>query len=1006
LIQLVVLDTVLAAAAEVDLAGTINPAAPAASRRIGIGARHFAVDGPGGTGRSASDNNESVGEPELELLERGLELDVLARAAVDATHGQGRLIVVHGAAGIGKSRLLAQTENVALSSGMRVLRARGSELERGFGFGLVQQLFEVALSRENHPEELLAGPAAQAAVVLSEPGRPGDDRVAPAGDFPVLHGLYWLTVNLSNLAPVAVICDDLHWSDEASLRFLAYLLPRLNDLPVLVVVALRPNEPGGPLELIDLIVGDPYAESLTLAPLTIAASQRLLTDAFAAPAESEFVAACHEVTRGNPLLLKELAAAARARGIAPDAASASSVLKMGADFLGQRIRLWLRRLPSDCQTLARSVAVLGNTSLAGAAQLAGVSGAAATQALDRLCQANIMAGGEEGPIGKVDFVHPLVRAAVYDSLSLTARSELHRAAADQLAADGAPVERVANHLLRTSLGGTVPVVSTLRRAAIEAVRRGSPDNAHRYLERCLAEPLPVAERLSVLRQAASAARFTDASACIARNREALAATTDRRDKAVIGIEIAWDLLGSGQMVEAADVLFEAIELLPEAEKDLRSAGYAALVNARLFTPGRPDLITFAEQLRERPAERSEGGVSLDGLLAMHETFACEPAAVARARRALETPPPRDSSWHLRNPRWAPWHVLLAADAPGVMEHIDTALARAQQRGSSTAVSLVSIFRALAWHLRGALHEARADAAQAMSLVETTNSHFGRSFVGAFLASTYVELGQLAQAQRTLRWIAAVFPDFRQAPASMLVLNAEAQVLSALGDHEGALSSARAAGVRFDEVGGLNPALVPWRSRASFALLHLGRLAEARALAQAELDLARRWGAPTGLGRALRALARTEVKNTFQRPILEEATAVLAGSPAQLEYGKALAQLGATLRRLNHPADARRQLVAALNIAERSDAQPLIRQINVELRAAGGRSRRARQTGPDALTPSEMRVAQMAAEGDTNRQIAQTLFITPKTVEVHLRNVFRKLNLKSRKDIGEALPPRE
>ena len=77
---------------------------------------------------------------------------------------------------------------------------------------------------------------------------------------------------------------------------------------------------------------------------------------------------------------------------------------------------------------------------------------------------------------------------------------------------------------------------------------------------------------------------------------------------------------------------------------------------------------------------------------------------------------------------------------------------------------------------------------------------------------------LAEAQRTLRWIAAVFPDFRQAPASMLVLNAEAQVLTALGDHEGALSSAMAAGVRFDEVGGLNPALVPWRSRASLALL--------------------------------------------------------------------------------------------------------------------------------------------------------------------------------------------
>jgi DNA-binding NarL/FixJ family response regulator len=169
----------------------------------------------------------------------------------------------------------------------------------------------------------------------------------------------------------------------------------------------------------------------------------------------------------------------------------------------------------------------------------------------------------------------------------------------------------------------------------------------------------------------------------------------------------------------------------------------------------------------------------------------------------------------------------------------------------------------------------------------------------------------------------------------------------------------------------------------------------------ELELARTWGAPRALGAALRAAGLVE-GGEQGLALLEEAVEVLTSSPAKLEHAKARTELGAALRRANRRSEAREQLRRAVELATICGATPLAARAETELRATGARSRRIALSGLESLTPSERRVAQMAAEGPTNREIAQALFVTPKTVELHLSSVYRKLGISSRSQLPAEL----
>jgi ATP/maltotriose-dependent transcriptional regulator MalT len=274
-------------------------------------------------------------------------------------------------------------------------------------------------------------------------------------------------------------------------------------------------------------------------------------------------------------------------------------------------------------------------------------------------------------------------------------------------------------------------------------------------------------------------------------------------------------------------------------------------------------------------------------------------------------------------------------------------------------------------------------------------------VSGCLAQILVERGNIDEAAGLIDAIEpTVAPD---AFARAAVVRGWTLVDAARGDHRAALAHAHELGAVLASFGHTNPAASypAWRSLAALEHHALGETDEALALAREEVELARAWGVASTLGRALRINGLVEGGDGGME-LLREAISVLAPSPARLEHAYALAELGSALRRANHRAEAREPLGEALDFAQRAGAVPLAEQAHEELIATGARPRRVVRSGAASLTPSERRIAAMAAEGLSNREIAQALFVTLRTVEMHLSNVFRKLQISSRTQVAVAL----
>ena len=327
------------------------------------------------------------------MVDRDREVRVLRGALADAVDGQGRLALIHGPAGIGKSRLLQEVRRLAADEGALVLTARGSQLERSFAFGAVRQLFEGTLSDPAQRVELLRGSASSAASVFGE--IPAIDPAERAdGSFAVLHGLYWLTVNLAEQQPVVLAVDDVQWCDTGSLRALAFLLRRLEGLPVLIAATLRTGEPHEDEALLAELAEDLATVQVHPGPLAPEATAELVRDRLGADAHDSFIAACHRTTGGNPLLLRQLLRALQVEGVRPDASHADTVNAIGSRAVSSMVLMRLTRLPADCTAVARAVAVLGDGCLlADVAALAGLDEPTTATALAALARAEVVRAG-------------------------------------------------------------------------------------------------------------------------------------------------------------------------------------------------------------------------------------------------------------------------------------------------------------------------------------------------------------------------------------------------------------------------------------------------------------------------------------------------------------------------------------------------------------------------------------------------------------------------------------
>ncbi|MFG2007272.1 helix-turn-helix transcriptional regulator [Spirillospora sp. NPDC048911] len=930
------------------------------------------------------------------LLERAGERAALTRLVGDVAAGGSGLLVIEGAAGLGKTELLNDARGHARTSGLRVLSAHSSELEQDFSFGIVRQLFErcVAESGPDDQDDLLSGAASPARLVVGS-HVPDSETVSPS--FATLHGLYWLTVNLAAREPLLLVMDDLHWCDDPSLRWLSYLIPRLEGLPVGLIMALRPEGEDRALLNRLLSASAMSARVLRPAPLTEHATERLLQEAFGRPVDQKFTLAFHRHVGGNPLYLHELVDIMKGQGVPPEVERIPHVGDLGAQAVVKSVGLRLALLGEPERQLAYALALLDEETDADLpAAVAGLDLRTALEATGRLAEAGLLKPGHG-----TSFAHPIVRSGVLAQIPRIEQAMWHARIATALIGRRAPAERVAAHLLGSPPGSVADGYAVLDEAASHALDQGAPDIALTYLKRALLEPLTVDRRLEILGRAGDVALFVDVAGSMEYLTEAIRAalsTAGRlEDRAETACRLGMALALAGRTDVAEQLWNDILTNAPPGDTDLRRFALAHLGILAAFLPERGDLRERLVQATATPPRDGRCGKPLDAVIAFFKAIAGDPDAKLHARRALSGP-----EWYLHDAGrlWTASHVLLLADLDEGTALLDEATTHIHRRGAVSSMAVAYTYRSLAWFLRGSLAEAHADATQAIWAVECAGVDASRPLSGAFHAEILIEQGLLDAAEAALDW-----SGMREGapPASPLYycLHAQSRLFHLRGDHERGLHAALEAGRLFAAHGGRNPAILPWRSQAALCLRALHRLPEAIAYAEEEVGLARAWGTPGPLGRALRLLS--SLSGAEGTAMIEEAIALLAPSPHRLEHAKALMELGSRLRRQNQRSAARPPLRQAIDIATVCGAEPLAREAQIELRATGAyRYNRASPTGLASLTPSEQRITEMAARSVTNREIAQTLFITPKTVEVHLSNAYRKLGIRSRTELPSVL----
>jgi DNA-binding CsgD family transcriptional regulator len=879
--------------------------------------------------------------------------------------GEGAVFMLVGPPGIGKTSLL---EAALAGCEQTVLRASGHELETGLSFGAVRELLTPAVisvaARER--KALFDGPARLAAPVLGFAPRSGR-----TGEGDPLYGLFWLVAALAERQPLVLAVDDMHWFDVESALFAVYLARRVAGLPILVLATARADEPGSDADT--LAAFRDHADVLALRPLSRDGVARLVPGR---PAQD-----VHRLTGGNPLLVAELE---RALADADDDVALDAV---APESVGRAVLARVARISPAAVALARAVALSSDAlTLADAAELAELDADAAGAGADALIRAEVLV--VDG--GALRFMHPVMRTAVYEELGPFERRGGHARAARLLADRGADIEAIAAHLLAGEPAGDPQNVRFLRAAAENALSRMAPRAAIRYLQRALVEPMPAgSERVGIRYEVGRLQHAVGDAGAIATLQAALEEAEGLDQFADVGLELSETLMDADRPHDAMAVLGRVL--------------------------GRGDL----DAERRVDADALNLGAAMDLMLAPDEV----------ARLAARIPPdlPGDTPAQRRALIWLAYHRLVAG---GSTEEANALLERVQDevigRESIRAGDVLSLMRVTS--VAGSVELAETLAQEVTELARETGMDALYGAAQLQLAVSANQCGRLRECEAALRLGLASpglqagmrlsLEDWLVTTLSMQGRFAEAEeLLDRIVTVQGNLSAAMLDRRRFElalDRGDHAAALEPGRrlieaaegrippatsiySDYAIALNAVGEHEEARQVAHRALDAALRAGEPHAIGAAHCALGRVLPRKQGLAH-LEQAVAVLRETPLRWSLANAELALGAALRRDNQRARAREMLASALDYAARNGAAPIEEQARAELRLTGARPRRAVRTGVDALTPSEDRIARLAAEGMSNKDIAAHLFLTVKTVEMHLGSAYRKLDVGSRREL--------
>ena len=916
------------------------------------------------------------------LYERGAEITAIDSAVSALRTGRGSAVLLEARAGCGKSALVEQSLTLAETAGARTMLARARHLESASPFGVLRRLLGPAV-------EELGGPAAlEGAARFARPLFTPGAELSQGIDY----GCQWLVARLAEQSPLALAVDDAHWADAASLRVLLDVQGELSVQPVLLVLASRPVENPEAQRLLAAMAAQPESCVLTPGPLSPVGVAAVLHEHFGIQPDDQLVEECATASGGNAFYLHELLRPYR-NDITP---RPWTLMENGTVSLVRTVQWRLGELGPDATLLAQAAAVLGDgCSLHVAASLAGLGDDVVVAAAARLEAASILRGGDP-----VDFLHPLIRGAVEETLPEVSVGELHARAARLLWASGAPPDDVVQHLLASPGSGDAHVATFLGDQGEAALENGSVDVARRLLARALDEPVAHDQRDHLLVTLARAEHACGRLEAARAHLETVMEDADRASCLSAAAEL-FDVLGdAGEYDELSRLHSRVLAMRPWGETSAE-----VLLRAQLLAN---EFVGIDATLPPSPAEIADVDVaSLPTARDVDRNFLVMAAIyertlrrgstarlVAQLKRAVSSLPVDEALTE-----WDVYAALMAAAflADDELEEADAVL----DRVAPAVVRLSGVSPAL---------QAELDHRRILNTMRRGN--FEEALTATAIAEQYTGRHGLTgyeNARRFIRgWVAFERGDHALAGSLLSERSGDDQVYPALGallsgDPDRALMLLDSFGFSMSPSADVRPVEVEFAPHliASHAASAAGDRVRAEAEVEREVSVRRAYGPRFRLANALRRQASFTTSRRALS-ILEEAVELAASTPRRPVRARTLTSYGAALRRSGDDRSARDVLYRALEEANQMGMERLRERCSAELRLAGGRPRRERRTGPSSLTDAQLTVARLAASGRTNREIAEQQYVTIKTVETHLVAVYRKLGVGGRDELGVAL----
>lgn len=904
------------------------------------------------------------------LLGRERERSFLEGLMSGARVGQSAVLVLTGEVGIGKSTLLEDA--AASATGMRLLRATGTESEAEVPFGALLQLLRPALVQLDR----IPAPQAEAlATALALRPGTGSDR------FAVGAGTLSLLSRFAEDQPLAVLVDDAHLLDQPSAQALVFAARRLTADPVVLLAAVRDGEPSPLL--------DAGLPALSVGGLSLAASGELVS-ASGRRLGSLVAARLYEATGGNPLALLELADDAVLVDALPPGAPVPVPARLARAFARRA-----DRLSAPARTVLLVAAAAGDdlALIARACRLLDVDVAT----LDEAETAQLLTV----TAGRVSFRHNLVRSAVWSEAPPGVRRAVHRALAAALPEDD--VDRRAWHLGEAALGPDEDTARVLDAAAGRARHRSAHAVAATALERAARlspDPGDAVHRLVSAAESAWRAGLAEQAAALLARASELPQPPALCVRAIgLGGTIA---SRTGSVERARDELMAAAEGAG-ADPDTAILLLADAILACFFLADTATVAHAAKRI-DRLVDRAvgeparwvgavAGGVA--GVLTGHGG----PDRIRRAVRLLERGAPL-----LRDPRLPPWlvlGVLFLRERGTGREIVATVVDDLRRRSDLGALPYLLFLVARDQATNDRWDVAEVNYTEGVQLARETGSTSDLAACLAGLAWLQARQGREDACRAHAAEALEISGPRHLALFQVWSLSALGCLELGLGRPEAALIHLERLDALLADLGLVDVDLSPGPELAE-ALVHLGRAEEAREQAARYAARAADKAQPWALARAARTVALacedTDIDREFERALDHHGRTL-----DPFELARTQLAYGARLRRARRRVDARVQLRAALTAFDALGAGPWADRAAVELRATGERAQRRQASSVNDLTPQELRIATMLAGGRTTREAAAALFLSPKTVEYHLRHVYLKLGVSSRAELSTRFP---